>query len=248
MTLALAALATLVAAIIQRITGLGFVLALFGPMVLLYGAVEGTTIAVLLALVASTTAVPLVWRDIEWRRVAWIAVPGIAMVPVGALVVRALDEAWLLILIALLAFFALTAGKIPALSRLFVGRRGAAAAGAAAGFMHVTSGLSGPPLAAHAVGDGWNQRSFTGTVQVIFAVLSLSSVILRGLPVSPVGDVVTLTIVTVIGIIVGSLLTRLVTTRAARRAMLVIAWCGGCVALLRGISMVVAGGAGSVAG
>ncbi|MGF3054747.1 hypothetical protein ACQUSY_12445 [Microbacterium sp. YY-03] len=51
--------------------------------------------------------------------------------------------------------------------------------------MHVTSGLSGPPLAAHAVGDNWNQRSFTATVQVIFVVLCLSSVIIRGLPVSP---------------------------------------------------------------
>ncbi len=241
MTLALAAVATLIAAIIQRITGLGFVLALFGPMVLLYGAVEGTTIAVLLALAASLTAVPLVWRDIDWRRVAWITIPGIALVPLGAFVVRALDEAWLLILIALLAFFALTAGKIPALSRLFVGRKGAVAAGAAAGFMHVASGLSGPALAAHAVGDRWNQRSFTATVQVIFAVLSLSSVILRGLPVSPVIDVATLIITTVVGIIIGTLLSRFVPAIVARRAMLVIAWCGGIVALVRGIFMLIAG-------
>ncbi|MBV0894280.1 TSUP family transporter [Microbacterium sp. NC79] len=235
MTLAIAAVATLIAAIIQRITGLGFVLALFGPLVLIYGAVEGTTIAVLLALAASLTAIPMVWRDIDWRRFVWIALPGIAMVPLGAMVVRMLDEAWLLILIALLAFFALTAGKIPSLSRLFVGRTGAMASGAAAGFMHATSGLSGPPLAAHAVGDRWNQRSFTATVQVIFAVLSLGSVITRGLPTTNTIDVSILIITTVLGIIAGSLLSRFVPAAIARRAMIVIAWCGGIVALIRGI-------------
>ena len=47
MTLALAAACTaaLVAAVIQRITGLGFVLVLVGPIVLLYGPLEGVTLA-----------------------------------------------------------------------------------------------------------------------------------------------------------------------------------------------------------
>ena len=67
MTLALACAAAFVAAAIQRITGLGFVLVLVGPIVLLYGPLEGITISVLLALVASLSAVPLVWRA---RRVA----------------------------------------------------------------------------------------------------------------------------------------------------------------------------------
>lgn len=38
--------AAAVSAVIQRITGLGFVLALIGPIVLLYGGLEGVTIAV----------------------------------------------------------------------------------------------------------------------------------------------------------------------------------------------------------
>jgi len=49
-TLALACISALIAAVIQRITGLGFVLVLVGPIVLLYGALEGVTIGVLLAL------------------------------------------------------------------------------------------------------------------------------------------------------------------------------------------------------
>ncbi len=69
-----AASAAFVAAVIQRITGLGFVLVLIGPVVLFYGGREGVTLGVLLALVASLAAVPLVWPEscrfsaLRWRR------------------------------------------------------------------------------------------------------------------------------------------------------------------------------------
>ena len=42
-------IAASVAGVIQRVTGLAFVLVLIGPIVLVYGAVEGVTLAVLLA-------------------------------------------------------------------------------------------------------------------------------------------------------------------------------------------------------
>ena len=95
----LACLAAFVAAVIQRITGLGFVLVLVGPIVLLYGPLEGVTIAVLLALVASLTAIPLVWKQIEWRRTWWLIWPGLVAAPFGALLVRVLPEAALLALV-----------------------------------------------------------------------------------------------------------------------------------------------------
>jgi uncharacterized protein len=151
------------------------------------------------------------------------------------MLVRLLPDAALLLLIAAMAYFALIAGWIPALSAALTGRSGAVAAGASAGFMHVASGLSGPPLAAYAVGDKWEQRRFAASVQVIFAVFSIVSVALRGLPTSPVGDVWLLVAATVAGIVVGTLLARLVPARIARVAMLAIAWAGATVVLLRGI-------------
>ena len=86
--------------------------------------------------------------------------------------------------------------------------------------MHVASGLSGPPLAAYAVGDKWEQRRFAASVQIIFAVFSVVSVALRGLPQSPVVDVWLLVGATVAGIVLGTLLTRFVPTsdRAHRDA------------------------------
>lgn len=235
MTVALAILAAFVAAVIQRITGLGFVLVLVGPIVLLYGPVEGVTIGVLLALVASLSAIPLVWRRIEWQRTWWLIWPGLVSAPFGALLVRLLPEAALLLLIAAMAYFALVAGWIPALSASLRGRPGAVVAGSAAGFMHVASGLSGPPLAAYAVGDRWEQRRFAASVQVIFAVFSVVSVALRGLPASPVGDVGLLVAATVGGILIGTILSRHVSPRVARIAMLAIAWAGATVVLVRGI-------------
>lgn len=235
MTLALAAIAAAVAGVLQRITGLGFVLALIGPIVLIYGAREGVTIAVLLALVAAVAAVPLVWRDIDWRRASWLIWPGLITAPVAVVVVDALSDAAMLLLIAAMAYFALIAGRIPALSRALTGRSGAVAAGAAAGFMHTASGLSGPPLAAHAVGDAWPQRPFAASVQVVFVVFSFVSVVLRGLPRLPAVDVWVLVAATVVGIVVGTLLDRIVAPRHARVLMLAIAWAGATVVLVRGI-------------
>ncbi|WP_439591592.1 TSUP family transporter [Microbacterium sp.] len=235
MTLAAACLAAFVAAVIQRITGLGFVLVLLGPIVLFYGPLEGITIGVLLALVASLSAVPLVWRQVEWKRAWWLIWPGLIAAPFAALLVRVLPEAALLLLIAAMAYFALVAGWIPALAAALRGRSGAVVAGSAAGFMHVASGLSGPPLAAYAVGDQWEQRRFAASVQVIFLVFSTVSVLLRGLPASPIADVWLLIAATVAGILIGTLLTRFVPPRIARIAMLSIAWAGATVVLVRGI-------------
>lgn len=235
MTLAIASAAAFIAAVIQRITGLGFVLVLLGPIVLLYGPLEGITIGVLLALVASSSAVPLVWRQVEWRRTWWLIWPGLVAAPFGALLVRVLPEAALLLLIAAMAYFALVAGWIPALSASLRGRQGAIVAGSAAGFMHVASGLSGPPLAAYAVGDKWEQRRFAASVQVMFVAFSAISVALRGLPTTAIGDVGLLVAATVAGILIGTLLTRFVPPLIARRAMLTIAWAGATVVLVRGI-------------
>lgn len=235
MTLALACAAAFIAAAIQRITGLGFVLVLVGPIVLFYGPLEGITISVLLALVASLSAVPLVWRHVEWRRTWWLIWPGVLAAPFGALLVRLLPEAALLLLIAAMAYFALVAGWIPALSAALTGRAGAIVAGSSAGFMHVASGLSGPPLAAYAVGDKWEQRGFAASVQIIFVTFSVVSVALRGLPATPAPDIGLLVLATVVGIVVGTLLTRFVPSRIARLAMLSIAWAGATVVLVRGI-------------
>ena len=191
---------------------------LVGPIVLLYGPLEGVTIGVLLALVASLTAVPLVWREVDWAARCGSSGPGSSAAPFAALLVRVLPEAALLLLIAAMALLrARRAGSAP-LSASLTGRTGAVVAGSAAGFMHVASGLSGPPLAAYAVGDKWEQRRFAASVQIIFAVFSVVSVALARAPRSrrsPTSGSLDRARPSA-GIVVGTLLTRFVPPRIAR--------------------------------
>lgn len=183
--LALTAAATIVAAVIQRVTGLAFVLVLIGPIVLAYGPVEGVTIAVFLAVIASVFAVPGAWRDVDWPRTLWLLGAGLAAAPLGALTSAVLPETALLFLIGAMGVVALSAQRLGAVARRLRGRPGAIGAGALAGFMHASSGLSGPALASFALGDDWPQRRFAASAQVVFLGYGLVSVALRGLPEAP---------------------------------------------------------------
>ena len=233
--------AAAVSAVIQRITGLGFVLALIGPIVLLYGGLEGVTIAVQLALIAALTAIPFVWRDIDWKRTWMLIWPGLIAAPFGAVLVWSLPEPALLLMVALLAYCTLLVGRMPVLLSALTGTSGARIAGATAGMLHITSGLSGPPLAAYAVNDKWDQRSFVASVQLVFGVFSVMAVALRPMPTTPFGEIALMGVATVVGIALGTWLLRFVPARAARIAMLTVAWVGATVVLVRGLLALFAG-------
>lgn len=209
---------------------------LIGPIVLVYGAIEGVTLAVLLAVIASVFALPSAWRDVDWRRTLWLLGAGLLAAPFGALMTRLMPEPALLFVIAAMAVIALLGPRVssPAAAMLR-GRRGAIVAGATAGFMHSSSGLSGPALAAFAVSDDWEQRRFAASAQVIFLGYGLTSVLLRGLPVSPIWEVSVLGACTALGIIGGALLARVVPVALARAVMLWCAWLGALVVLVRAI-------------
>src|SRR5690606_6352946 len=103
-----------------------------------------------------------------------------------------LPEPALLFLIGALALLALSVSKLGAVASTLRGRPGAIVAGAAAGFMHAASGLSGPALASYALGDRWEQRRFAASAQVIFLGFGIASVLLRGLPETPPLDLAVL--------------------------------------------------------
>jgi len=236
MIVALACLAAAVAGAIQRLTGLAFVLVLIGPAILIYGPIEGVTIAVLLAVVAALVAVGSGWRLIDWDRTLWLLIAGVVAAPLGALVTRLLPEPALLFMIAGLAVLALLTPRFGGpVSAMLRGRRGALYAGAAAGFLHASSGLSGPALAAYAVGDRWEQRRFAASAQVVFLGYGLVSVVLRGLPSAPVSDLMWLSLATAAGIVAGTFLTRIVPASAARTLMLWCAWAGAAVVFARAV-------------
>ncbi|MDP3950960.1 sulfite exporter TauE/SafE family protein [Microbacterium sp.] len=236
MILALVCVAALVAAVIQRVTGLAFILVLIGPAVLVYGPIQGVTVAVLLAIVASAIALPSAWRQVDWRRTLWLLGAGLVAAPFGALLTRILPEPALLFTIAGMAAVALLAHRLGGVAAASLrGGRGAILAGGVAGFMHASSGLSGPALAAFAVGDRWDQRRFAASAQVILLGYGLVSVLLRGLPSIPAGDLTLLGACTAVGILGGALLTKVIPVALARRVMLWCAWAGTVVVFARGL-------------
>lgn len=225
--------ATIVAAVIQRVTGLAFVLVLIGPVVLAYGPVDGVTLAVFLALIASLFAVPGAWRDVGWTRTGPLLGAGLLAAPLGALTSSLLPETALLYVIGGMGVLALSVQWLGPLARHVRGRAGAIGAGALAGFMHASSGLSGPALASFALGDDWPQRRFAASAQIIFLGYGAVSVAMRGTPDIPPPDLVVLAVCTAGGILLGALAARRVPLALARRVMLLCAWTGALVVLAR---------------
>ncbi|BDZ37726.1 hypothetical protein GCM10025863_03400 [Microbacterium suwonense] len=219
----------------QRVTGLAFVLVLIGPIVLAYGPVEGVTIAVLLALLASLFAVPSAWRDIDWPRTLWLLTAGLAAAPLGALTTVVLGQTALLFLIGAMGVIALSVQWMGRIARHLRGRPGAIGAGALAGFMHASSGLSGPALASFALGDDWPQRRFAASAQIVFLGYGAVSVALRGLPTIAASDLLILAACTAGGMILGAVAARRVPLVLARRVMLLCAWAGMIVVLGRAV-------------
>lgn len=236
MILALVCVAAVVAAVIQRVTGLAFILVLIGPAVLVYGPIQGVTVAVLLAIVASAIALPSAWRQVDWRRTLWLLGAGLVAAPFGALLTRLLPEPALLFMIAGMAAVALLAHRLGGVVAASLrGGRGALLAGAVAGFMHASSGLSGPALAAFAVGDRWDQRRFAASAQVILLGYGVVAVLLRGLPSIPAADLTLLGACTAVGILGGALVMKVIPVALARRVMLWCAWAGTVVVFIRGL-------------
>lgn len=236
MLLLLLSAATVLAAVVQRITGLAFVLVLIGPAVLVHGPVEGVTAAVLLAVIASLAALVSAWRLVDIGRAWRLLLAGLLAAPFGALLTRMLPETALLFLIAGLGLLALLAPLLRgAMAAGLQGTKGAWFAGAAAGFLHAASGLSGPALAAYAASDRWQQRSFAASAQFVLVGYGVFAVALRGLPALPAIDLAVLAACTIGGTVAGALLERIVRPALARTVMLWCAWGGVAVVLVRAV-------------
>ena len=235
MTVILAAIAAFVAAVIQRITGLGFVLVLVGPIVLLYGPVEGVTLGVLLALVASLVAIPLVWRQIDWGRSWWLIWPGHRR--------RALRRA---------------AGAPAARRRAPAPHRGDGVPRAAGGTdlrpLRVADGTHGRRrLGLRRRVHARRERPVGSAARRLRGRRPLAAAQLRGERAADLHRVRRRLrgaarasrlprrgcrhprLATIAGIAIGTILSRNVSPRIARAAMLVLAWAGATVVLVRGI-------------
>ena len=229
-----------IAAAVQRLTGLGFALVATPLIVLLMGPVQGVLTITVIGFFVSLVLLVMMFRDVDWRRTAIIVGAGALASPLAALAIVRSSAPMLLLGVGCAGLLALIAGRLTVLTRRLRGTGGAITTGVASGFLHVTSGLSGPPLIAYGLNDRWEQRSFIASLQAIFIGFHLITLGWRGFPEVSLARLSELLVAAAAGTLVGALAERRVRPAWSRIGMLVIAWIGTIAVLLRGLWMIVA--------
>jgi len=220
----------------QRISGMGFALVASPFLVALLGPFEGVVLINLLGAVTAFTLFLTEWRRVEYRRVGQLLVPAVVMALPGALVARLVPSAILSIVVGGLVVLTL-AGSFFAVSNVRVmGRGGAVLAGGISGFMSASAGVGGPAISAYAIAIRWPQPAFAVTVQPYFCALAITSLVFKGaLPQLTWADWTACGAALALGIVAGQLLARVVKPRAARAMVIVLAFAGAAVIIIKGL-------------
>jgi uncharacterized membrane protein YfcA len=234
--LALLAVAVLLGAGTQRLTGLGFALVSSPFLVLLLGAFQGVLVANLLSLVTNLVVLTLTWRHVAVRKVVLLVVPALALVVPGAWVARHLPAPVLLVVVGTLVVVALLVVTFVRRARVLHGTRGAVAAGGMSGFMNATAGVGGPAITLYAVSTDWDHHEFVGSMQLYFALLNIGSLAAKGLPTLVPAELVTALVALAVGSVAGQLLARRVSAGVARHATTGLAVAGALATVVKGLA------------
>ena len=229
--LAGAALATLVGALAQRATGMGFALLAAPFLTLLLGPASGIAVANVCGALAAAVSLAQTRHDLDTSRAAVLVPMGVLGILPGAIAVALLPAAPLTIAVAAVVLAGLGA-TMPLRGRTLPPSRPLAA-----GFMSVTAGVAGPGVVVYARATGWSQRGFAATAQLVFLVLSLVSLLARcTVPALPPAGWALLLLALVAGLVGGHLLAPRIDPERAMRAVLVAATAGALLALARGLA------------
>ncbi|MFS0894945.1 sulfite exporter TauE/SafE family protein [Microbacterium sp. 179-I 3D3 NHS] len=229
----------------QRITGLGFALVASPFFVLLLDPISGVFLVNVCGVVVSAALTVRSLAQVEWRRWAILAASAILGIIPGALLLIVLPVAWLDILVGAL----IIAGLISSLvvrSRLSPDHvPPLVAAGALSGVMNVTAGVGGPPLGIYGVLTRWDHRSFAATMQPVFLTIGSMSLAAKlwlspgGIPGLDIWMWVAVAAACLAGMVIGELLSRVVTPRVARSLLVALALVGAGTVLVRGILLLI---------
>ena len=180
--LAIVAVAILLSAYVQGLSGIGFSLIAAPAISLIIAGPEAIGLVNLLALTQNSWHIAREKGTVHWPVLRRLG-PGLAVgVAVGFGLVVVVPDAWRPALVAassLGAFAALLLWKPGA------GWRSASIAGAWGGATNTFAGVGGPPLALFLIKQGWSHADYVRTQMVIFALLNIVSLPLLGLPSIP---------------------------------------------------------------
>lgn len=230
-------------ACIQRISGMGLGLVAGPILAIVLGPIEGILVSNVLAVINASMTTGVRRKDVDWRQFALIS---------PALILGAVPAAWLLtvaetpvvftvvgaLLLVGLGLSTFAQACIPPVQN----RAAPLLAGIAAGFMNTLAAVSAPALTVYAQTTRWEQRTFSATLQPIFLVAGVISVAVKIIGgAADFGDTSIWTWPAgvaglVVGILVGSLLSRRIDSTRARTFALTVAIVGAAVVLFRGVA------------
>lgn len=239
MTWLLALCAVTVGAALQRVTGLGFTLVSGPLLVLVLNPFDGIILANILSALIALLVLVRTFRHVQWRTAMRLAIGTVVGVPIGAVIVYALDSDMLMIAVGALTAAAVVLALTRRPMRVFRGIAGAIFAGSVSGFSNVTAGVGGPALAMYGVSTKMPMIAFVPTVQVIGLLTNVLSVAAKphmSLPLPLVGAAVGCIL---LGLVAGTFLQRFINPARAQTLALALALAGALAATAQGVVAVV---------
>ncbi|WP_158600533.1 sulfite exporter TauE/SafE family protein [Tessaracoccus antarcticus] len=232
----LVAMVVLTGAATQRVSGMGFGLVSAPLLVLIMGPFLGILLTNTLGLTTSLIVLTQVWRQVELRKLALLAPPALLAIIPGAWVALNVPSAPLAIVVGSMTFSALLGMLLSERLRVFHGTTGAVAAGALSGFMSVTAGAGGPAITLYALSTRWKHRSFVGTAQLCFAIITAASLTAKGGPPDLPAATWALTLgALLMGVLLGGRVARYIPATLARALMVGLALTGSLTTVAKGI-------------
>ncbi len=235
-------------ACVQRVSGMGLGLVAGPILAVVLGPIEGILVSNVLAVINASLTTGLRRKDVDWGQFAIIS---------SVLVIGAVPAAWLLtvadtpVVFTLVGVLLLAALCLSTLAQAYIppvkNKAAPLIAGIAAGFMNTLAAVSAPALTVYAQATRWEQRSFSATLQPIFLMAGIISVVVKvfggaanfgdtGFWIWPAGIAGM-----ICGILIGSVLSHRIDSATGRKFALTVATVGAAVVLIRGISGLVSG-------
>lgn len=236
----------LIAAVIQRVAGLGLGM-LFAPYaVVLIGAHEGIMLANFLGTLMPILLLPRIWSRIDWRTVAWIGLPAVAVMPAAAWVSSISPPGPLYLVVASLVLVSLAISvALARVERTVEGRRAQVVTGIGSGLGTVLGGVGGPAVTVYAVLSRWPVLPMVATLQPLWILISSVSFATKWawddgqLPDMPVWVWLAIVAVVIVSIFLGEAVQKRLRERTIQRVVMAMGFLGALLALGTGVRLLV---------
>ena len=237
----------LVAAVIQRVAGLGLGM-LFAPYaVVLIGAHEGIMLANFLGTLMPALLLPRIWSQIQWRTVAWIGLPAVAVMPGAAWVSSVSPPGPLYIVVASLVLASLLISvALVRVNTTVDGRTAQVVTGIGSGLGTVLGGVGGPAVTVYAVLSRWPVLPMVATLQPLWILISSVSFTSKlawddgQLPDMPWWVWAAIVVAVIVSIFLGEAVQRRLEEKTIQRFVMVLGFVGALLALGTGVRLMVA--------